>query len=76
MTDLTLSFDQGLLLSTSFDNSLRLWDVRAERMSENYIQTFKGFEISEEKNLIRSSMNHDGKMVATGDKRGQVFVFL
>lgn len=62
--------NDSYLLSTSFDNTLKLWDIRENKISKNSIKTFKGCNFSEELNLIRSSINFDDSCFASGNDNG------
>lgn len=76
ISGISLSPDGGLLLSNSFDCTLKQWDVKPYCASENRCQkTYMGLEHSVDKNLLRCSFSPDMTMVAAGSSDRMVYVW-
>ena len=77
ITDLSLSKQSnGMLASNSFDNSIRIWDVRPYLTGANReLMVLKGHAHNFEKNLVRLDWSHDDKFIAVGSADRLVYVW-
>jgi len=75
ITDLKLHPEGTHLLSSSMDNSARVWDIRPFCKGPRETQAFDGLSHSAEKNLIRANWSPDGRMVSSGSSDAMVYVF-
>ncbi|ELT97519.1 hypothetical protein CAPTEDRAFT_227651 [Capitella teleta] len=74
VTGMKLSPDGSYLLTTSMDNTVRIWDVRPYAPQERCVKIFQGNQHTFEKNLLRVTWAPDGSKVAAGS--GDRFVYI
>jgi Prp8 binding protein len=76
ITGLRISPDGTNLLSNSFDNTLRIWDVKPFAPDgDRLIRTLSGAPQGFEKNLIRPCYSPDGDFIACGSADRSVVVW-
>ncbi|KAL3901741.1 MAG: hypothetical protein SGCHY_000369 [Lobulomycetales sp.] len=76
ISGLRASPDGTSLLSNSFDNTLKLWDIRPFAAGgERLIRTLQGAPQGFEKNLIRPCFSADGDFIACGSADRSVVVW-
>jgi Prp8 binding protein len=76
ITGLRISPDGTNLLSNSFDNSLRIWDVKPFAPDgDRFIRSLSGAPQGFEKNLIRPCYSPDGDFIACGSADRSVVVW-
>ena len=76
ITGLSLSPDSFRLMSTSMDNSCRIWDVKPySSIPDRLLCCFGGAPHGRDKNLIKPAWNCDASMVSCGSGDGSVVVW-
>lgn len=75
ITSLSMSHEGSFLLSNSMDNSMKVWDMKPESEMKEHLKSYKGHLHGPEKNLIRSSFNFNGQLVASGSTDGKVLIW-
>lgn len=76
VSSLQISFDGSYLMSNSFDETIRIWDVRpATAGSKRLKKTLSGHVQGNEKSLIRGGWSIDGLYICCGSTDKCVYIW-
>lgn len=76
VSSLELSYDGTYLMSNSFDETLRIWDIRSGvPKGKRLTKTMSGHSQGSEKTLIRGCWSRDGLYVACGSIDKCVYIW-
>ena len=66
IVSLEYNLKSSTMMSTSFDETVKIWDISNNPKTNNAIHTYKDFNFSEERNLVKNSFNYNGNLIAIG----------
>lgn len=75
VTSLEVSPDSQMLLSNSFDNTVRTWDIRPFASDSRGLKTYDGTVSGPEKNLYKATWDGAGRRIAAAAGDGTAVVW-
>lgn len=75
VSSLKVDPEGSFLLSSSMDNTLRIWDVRAYAPDNRCTKTLSGISNGIDRALLRANWSNDGGFVGCGSSDRNVYIF-